>query len=326
MARNTRTFSDIDLNFRPVPSAYDRIYGYGTIVVDSSSKTIVGTNTRFQTLLKQNDNIYVKGSFIGKVESIQSETQLTLYDTAKITRTVDIHDINDYNYTISSPIQYQINADGHQFYFNVNKDILTEGTTVTFSITTNSIENGYTIPYIVHGIQREDLVLLTETDSDLTGNFIFTNNVATVTFRIAEDVLVEILEQMVLELVGYTYIIPEASYTYSTPGDISIKTDENAIKASIRNLISTMNYERPFNSKVGSQARNIFFELATPMTPILIKKSVTDVIRNFEPRVNVNDVQVSINAESHDAYVTVYFTIINTIEPLQVTVLLERTR
>ena len=319
MARNTRTFSDLDLNFRPVPSAYDRITGIGTITVSSDSNIVTGTGTHFYTLLNPNDNLYVQKNIIGKVKSIESETSLTLYNNAKVTRTIDIHDVNDYDYTIPSPISYDVVDGEYSFQFSTNKVILTEGTSVVFTLTGN-IPDGYTIQYVIHGIQKEDI------DSDLTGYFIFSEGIASITINVLEDNLKEILETAVIELVGYSFIIPDTTFSYSTPGDISIKTDDNAIKASIRNLISTMNYERPFNSKLGSQARAIFFEIVTPMTSIILKKSVTDVIRNFEPRVVVNDVQVSINSETHDAYITVYFTIINTTQPLQVTVILERTR
>jgi len=319
MPRNTRTFTDLDLNFRPVPSAYDRINGIGTITASSDSHRVSGTNTKFHTLLNVNDNLYVRGNFIGKVSSIESETSLTLYYPAKITRTVDIHDVNDYTYTILTPVQYEITRSGYTLGFTTNKDVLTEGSSVTF-ILTGDAPNGHSVDYVIRGIQKEDI------DSELSGSFVFSNGNASITINVLEDQLKEILETIVVELVGHGYVIPNSSFTYSTPGDITIKTDENAIKASIRNLVMTMNYERPFNSKLGSQSRAIFFELATPMTEILLKRSVADVIRNFEPRVNVDDVKVSVDSETHSARITIYFTILNTTEPLQVTVILERTR
>ena len=62
--RNTRTFTDLDLNFRPAPSSQDRIVGEGTITVSNQSAIVTGTNTRFQSFLNVNDNIYINGSFI----------------------------------------------------------------------------------------------------------------------------------------------------------------------------------------------------------------------------------------------------------------------
>ena len=43
-------------------------------------------------------------------------------------------------------------------------------------------------------------------------------------------------------------------------GDLSKKYDENAVKQSIKNLVMTRNYERPFNSSIGSQIYNVLFE------------------------------------------------------------------
>ena len=51
-------------------------------------------------------------------------------------------------------------------------------------------------------------------------------------------------------------------------GDIVKKYDESAIKAAIRNLVLTSNYERPFHSEIGSQLRNLLF---VPMSPITIQ-------------------------------------------------------
>jgi len=48
--------------------------------------------------------------------------------------------------------------------------------------------------------------------------------------------------------------------------DIYKKYDENAIKQSIKNLIMTKNFERPFRSDIGSQISSLLFE---PITPVL---------------------------------------------------------
>lgn len=108
--------------------------------------------------------------------------------------------------------------------------------------------------------------------------------------------------------------------------DVAIKYDEEAIKASVRNLILTQNYERPFHSEIGSQIRGLLFEPASPTLNILLKRAITDTINNFEPRVNL--IQVDIKFSPDDNYVecSIYFTIINTTRPVQVNLILTRTR
>jgi phage baseplate assembly protein W len=108
--------------------------------------------------------------------------------------------------------------------------------------------------------------------------------------------------------------------------DIVRKFDEEAIKAAVKNLVLTQNYEKPFHSDVGSQIRGLLFEPVTPMFVIMLKRSISDTIVNFEPRVNLNDVLVTVSPDDNEVYVTIYFTIINTTRPLQVDLILTRTR
>jgi len=108
--------------------------------------------------------------------------------------------------------------------------------------------------------------------------------------------------------------------------DIVRKFDEEAIKGSVKNLVLTQNYERPFHSEIGSQIRGLLFEPATPMLNVMLKRAIIDTIVNFEPRVRLNEVLVTISPDNNEVYVSVYFTIINTTKPLQVDLVLTRTR
>lgn len=108
--------------------------------------------------------------------------------------------------------------------------------------------------------------------------------------------------------------------------DVVRKYDEEAIKASVKNLVLTQNYERPFHSEIGSQIRGLLFEPATPMLNIMLKRAITDTIINFEPRVNLDDVLVTLSPDNNEVYVSIYFTIINTTRPVQVDLVLTRTR
>jgi phage baseplate assembly protein W len=108
--------------------------------------------------------------------------------------------------------------------------------------------------------------------------------------------------------------------------DVTMKYDEEAIKASVRNLVLTQNFERPFHSEIGSQIRGLLFEPATPMLNVMLKRAITDTITNFEPRVKLEEVQVTISPDDHYVNVSIYFRIINTTRPVQVDLILTRTR
>lgn len=108
--------------------------------------------------------------------------------------------------------------------------------------------------------------------------------------------------------------------------DIARRYDENAVKASVKNLIMTSNYERPFHSELGSQVRALLFEPVTPMTRALLERTIEDLITNFEPRVDLIDVRVGVSEDNNSVYVTVEFKIVNTERPLTLDLVLERTR
>lgn len=108
--------------------------------------------------------------------------------------------------------------------------------------------------------------------------------------------------------------------------DISVKYDAAAIKASVKNLVRTSYYERLFHSEIGSMVPGMLFELAGPGLAFRLKKSIEDVINNFEPRVVLLNTKVSFSPDDHYIYVEVTFRIVNTDAQLTVEVPLERTR
>lgn len=109
-------------------------------------------------------------------------------------------------------------------------------------------------------------------------------------------------------------------------GDINIRYDEDAVKNSVKNLILTHNYERPFHSDIGSPVHGLLFELTSPLLAISIRKVITDLIFNHEPRVNLTDVKVNVSPDNNSVYISIYFTILNTIKPVTLDITLERTR
>lgn len=206
MARNTRTFTDIDLNFIPSPINLEINDGVGTITCSTTTSTVTGIGTDFSNYNIVNSNLYVDSlTYIGKVKSIESNTSLTLYKNAIITR----------------------------------------------------------VEYI---------------------------------------------------------------FNYSSPSDIVKRYDEDSIKASIRNLLLTSNYERPFHPEIGTQISSLLFDLNSPMLSSSLEKMIRYTINNFEPRVELTEVLVMVAPDSNSVDVSVTFTILNTQTPQILSMVLERTR
>lgn len=108
--------------------------------------------------------------------------------------------------------------------------------------------------------------------------------------------------------------------------DVTTKVDEQAIKASIRNLVLTSNYEKPFHPEIGSPIKSLLFEPASPILPALIERAIHQTIDNYEPRVRLTSVQANLSEDSNAVYVTIEFVIVNTSVPLIVDLILTRTR
>lgn len=109
-------------------------------------------------------------------------------------------------------------------------------------------------------------------------------------------------------------------------GDITKKVDEEAVKSSLRNLISTKNYERPFHPEIGCQLFALLFENLTSVTTQVIRKTVIDVINKFEPRVLVLDVKLSETGDQNNLDVSIIFKIINTERPVTLNTTIQRVR
>jgi phage baseplate assembly protein W len=203
--RNTRTFTDLDLNFVPSPMYSVINEGIGLITTSTSSDIVVGTNTVFTKYDMLYRNLLVNGVFIGKVKDTIDSTHVQLFK-------------------------------------NANASITAQ------------------------------------------------------------------------------------NFRYSNPSDLVLRFNENAIKASVKNLIMTMNYERRFHPEIGSQVNSLLFEPATPLLSAVMERTIRHTIDNFEPRVTLNDVSVKINPDNNAASVSIMFTILNTQTPQTLQFALERTR
>lgn len=109
-------------------------------------------------------------------------------------------------------------------------------------------------------------------------------------------------------------------------GDLTRRYDDNAIKQSIKNLLQIRHFEKPFHSEIGSPLRELLFEPITPLTEMMARRSIIDVISNFEPRVSLINVDVIASDENNSLYINIVFKIINTERPITLDFVLERTR
>lgn len=108
-------------------------------------------------------------------------------------------------------------------------------------------------------------------------------------------------------------------------GDLVIKSDEDAIKQSIRNLVLTNFYEVPYHPEIGSNVYGSLFENITPLTITRLKEDITDVITKFEPRAEVIRVNVQLENDNQ-IRIQIAFTILSRMEAATVEVFLKDIR
>jgi phage baseplate assembly protein W len=113
---------------------------------------------------------------------------------------------------------------------------------------------------------------------------------------------------------------------HPTTGGVMKLTGEEAIKRSIRNLVLTNFYDRPFRSYIGSNASKLLFENANALTASFLKDAIREVIGNYEPRVSVRDVSIFVDNDNNGYVATIAFSVVNRIDPLTTVIFLERIR
>tara|TARA_B100000073_G_C23596389_1_gene518525 strand:- start:397 stop:813 length:417 start_codon:yes stop_codon:yes gene_type:complete len=107
-------------------------------------------------------------------------------------------------------------------------------------------------------------------------------------------------------------------------GDVATKSDSDAVRRAVRNIVMTNYYERPFKPSLGGNIRGLLFELDTDRKVRRAKKHIAEAIENFEPR--VENVRCKFDTRDNSLDVIIFYNIKNglTNQELQLTV--NRTR
>ena len=103
--------------------------------------------------------------------------------------------------------------------------------------------------------------------------------------------------------------------------------DADAIKRSVQNLVRINVGEVFFNNLIGTRITGSLFELATDDLISPIETEIETVITNFEPRVALSEVNVTVTPDEYFLEVEISYDIVGLSTPTQtVTFILEPTR
>ena len=112
----------------------------------------------------------------------------------------------------------------------------------------------------------------------------------------------------------------------ATTGDLMKKLDDNAVKQSIKNLLMTERYERPFQPEVGSGLYTMLFEPMDLLVAQSMKKQIHNMVTNFEPRVEIKEIQVNPIYDQKFYGITIRYKILGVNEPQELQTKLTRLR
>ena len=112
----------------------------------------------------------------------------------------------------------------------------------------------------------------------------------------------------------------------SVTNDINVVENVVAIKRAVRNLVQTNFYERPFNPELGCGVRALLFEPFTPLTKVFLERKIEEVLLNYEPRINLQNVAVDDDQDGNRLVVDIYFYVVGVPGPQIVQTFLQRVR
>ena len=109
--------------------------------------------------------------------------------------------------------------------------------------------------------------------------------------------------------------------------DVVALKNASAIARSVRNIVFTYPGEKFFNPNFGSRISQSLFENLDSTSAIAIKDEIENSIRNYEPRVILNNVTVRPNYDNNEFDVTIVYRIVGVdVPPQQLEFVLQSTR
>ena len=108
--------------------------------------------------------------------------------------------------------------------------------------------------------------------------------------------------------------------------DLTVLTDIDAVKQSVKNLVMTNFTERLFEPNMGSNITGLLFEPANQFTEMALKDEVIRVLKEHEPRVGGVIVDILDNSDRNAYQITIQFNVVFSDQRQETNFYLERTR
>ena len=120
--------------------------------------------------------------------------------------------------------------------------------------------------------------------------------------------------------------IPMSFNVHPVTGNMKLVANAESIKQSVKNIVLTNFYERPYQPELGGNVLAQLFENMSPITEYNVTQNIRRALENSEPRAVVEDIKTTPVEDQNTLRVTIKFSVRNIPEPIEVDVLLERVR
>ena len=108
--------------------------------------------------------------------------------------------------------------------------------------------------------------------------------------------------------------------------DVGIKKDNAAVIQSCLNILRTNHGERPFDYNFGANLRAYLFENMNQITAANMATNIQVALDNYEPRIEVLNVNVQAAAAENDVFITVTGMVKSSNQIVDISTTIERLR
>lgn len=110
-------------------------------------------------------------------------------------------------------------------------------------------------------------------------------------------------------------------------GDIMTRTEVNSVKGAIRNLIQfSFGDKTPFHPEISANIRRLLFEQNDLLSAVVAKRTLGDLLMKYEPRADIQQVDVEMFPDENGARIIIVFNIVNQTNPNKLEIDIERVR
>jgi len=120
--------------------------------------------------------------------------------------------------------------------------------------------------------------------------------------------------------------IPLSFTAHPVTGNVKALTNRDAVKQSVKNIVLTNHYERPYNPILGGDIISQLFENMDSITQYEISTNIRRALNNYEPRAIIDDIVTDFLEDQNAINVTITFRVNSDAEPISINVLLDRIR